>query len=171
MPSQCHLVVRKLGIRMQWWGRPPGPLLCNEISLIESQRADQGVGCGPGGPPHKRTELSGFGTTKWRGLSVCRADTLVGAQVEKSLDPAGRSAWPRSAFKEALPPSDSPRGSRCLFRIFGNSVTRHRSQERAHPVPDNLHPDANQQKRRQPQDHRHARHSQYSRQPVRESIA
>jgi hypothetical protein len=37
-------------------------------------------------------------TPAWRGLSVCRADTLVGAlrpeevRVEKSLDPAGKSA-------------------------------------------------------------------------------
>ena len=44
---------------------PLDPLLCNEISLIESQRADEGVGCGPGGQPHKESELSGFGKTKW----------------------------------------------------------------------------------------------------------
>jgi hypothetical protein len=51
-----------------WSARVPlDPLFCNEISLIESQRADQGVGCGPGGggPPHKLSELSGLGTTKW----------------------------------------------------------------------------------------------------------
>jgi hypothetical protein len=49
-----------------WSARAPlDPLFGNEISLIESQRADEGVGCGPGGPPHKLSELSGFGTTKW----------------------------------------------------------------------------------------------------------
>jgi hypothetical protein len=40
---------------------PLDPLFCNEMSLIESQRADQGVGCGPGGPPHKLNEPAGFG--------------------------------------------------------------------------------------------------------------
>jgi hypothetical protein len=46
------------------------PLFCSEMSLIESQRADEGVGCGPGGPPHKVSELSGFGTTKWHGDDI-----------------------------------------------------------------------------------------------------
>jgi hypothetical protein len=56
-----------------WSARVPlDPLLCNEISLIESQRADEGVGCGPGGPPHKLSELSGFGTTKWHWDAILR---------------------------------------------------------------------------------------------------
>jgi hypothetical protein len=57
-----------------WSARVPlDPLLCNEISLIESQRADEGVGCGPGGPPHKLSELSAFGTTKWHWDGILRA--------------------------------------------------------------------------------------------------
>ena len=31
---------------------PLDPLFRNEISFIQSQQADVGVGCGPGGPPH-----------------------------------------------------------------------------------------------------------------------
>jgi hypothetical protein len=54
MPSQCHLVFPKL------WGGPPGPRgspwtrsFANEIRLVQYRQADEGVGCGPGGPPHK----------------------------------------------------------------------------------------------------------------------
>ena len=32
---------------------PRDPLSCNKTSFIQSQRADVGVGCGPGGPPHE----------------------------------------------------------------------------------------------------------------------
>jgi hypothetical protein len=32
---------------MQWWGTP---LFGNEISFLQTQQADEGVGCGPGGP-------------------------------------------------------------------------------------------------------------------------
>ena len=28
------------------------PLLVNEINFIQTKKADEGVGCGPGGPPH-----------------------------------------------------------------------------------------------------------------------
>jgi hypothetical protein len=60
--------------QIPWSARVPlDPLFCNEISLIESQRADQGVGCGPGGPPHKLSELSGFGTAKWHWDGILRA--------------------------------------------------------------------------------------------------
>jgi hypothetical protein len=56
-----------------WSARVPlDPLFCNEINLIESQRADQGVGCGPGGPPHKLSERSGFRKTKWHWDAILR---------------------------------------------------------------------------------------------------
>ena len=37
----------KLGIR--GGADPLDPLFCNEMSFIQSRRADPGVGCGPGG--------------------------------------------------------------------------------------------------------------------------
>jgi hypothetical protein len=38
-----------------WSARVPlDPLFANEISFIHTAQADGGVGCGPGGPPHKR---------------------------------------------------------------------------------------------------------------------
>ena len=60
-------------------------------------RADQGV-C-----PTTASESPVFGKLSGIGLSVCRADTLVGAlrpegvRVETSLDPAGKSACATSA--------------------------------------------------------------------------
>jgi hypothetical protein len=33
-------------------GSPLDPLLASEIRFIQTQQADVGVGCGPGGPPH-----------------------------------------------------------------------------------------------------------------------
>ena len=55
-----------------WSARVPlDPLFCNEISLIESQRADEGVGRGPGGPPHKLSELSGSGRLSGIGMASC----------------------------------------------------------------------------------------------------
>jgi hypothetical protein len=48
-----------------WSARVPlDPLFRNEMSLLRSQRADEGVGCGPGGPPHKVSELSRFWKTR-----------------------------------------------------------------------------------------------------------
>ena len=36
-----------------WSARVPlDPLLASEIRFIQTQQADVGVGCGPGGPPH-----------------------------------------------------------------------------------------------------------------------
>jgi hypothetical protein len=36
-----------------WSARVPlDPLSCKEINLIQSRRADEGAGCGPGGPTH-----------------------------------------------------------------------------------------------------------------------
>ena len=31
---------------------PPDPPFGGELTLIHTQEADEGVGCGPGGPPH-----------------------------------------------------------------------------------------------------------------------
>jgi hypothetical protein len=40
--------------RTPWSARvPQDPLFCSELSFIQSQRADEGAGRGPGGPPHK----------------------------------------------------------------------------------------------------------------------
>src|ERR1039458_6370330 len=75
MESQCHLVFPKLGIQMQSWGSPPGlrgspwtrssPV---KSRFIQTQQADVGVGCGPGGPPHQECRLSSFGKTKWHSI-------------------------------------------------------------------------------------------------------
>jgi len=36
-----------------WSARVPlDPLFVNEINLIQTKKADEGVGCGPGGPPY-----------------------------------------------------------------------------------------------------------------------
>ena len=49
-----------------WSARfPLDPLLASEIRFIQTQQADVGVGCGPGGPPHQECGLSSFGKTKW----------------------------------------------------------------------------------------------------------
>jgi hypothetical protein len=32
---------------------PPDPLVASEISVIQAQKADGGVDCGPGDPPHR----------------------------------------------------------------------------------------------------------------------
>jgi hypothetical protein len=61
MSSQCHLVSLdwELVGRTPWSARvPQDPLFCNELSFIESQRADVGVGRGPGGPPHKSSQAA-----------------------------------------------------------------------------------------------------------------
>jgi hypothetical protein len=48
-----------------WSARVPlDPLLASEIRFIQTQQADVGVGCGPGGPPHQERRLSSFGKTK-----------------------------------------------------------------------------------------------------------
>jgi hypothetical protein len=40
-----------------WSARVPlDPLLASEIRFIQTQQADVGVGCGPGGPPRMQTE-------------------------------------------------------------------------------------------------------------------
>ena len=39
--------------RTPWSARvPPDLLIANEISFIHWAEVDEGVGCGPGGPPH-----------------------------------------------------------------------------------------------------------------------
>jgi hypothetical protein len=39
--------------RTPWSARVPlDPLLANGISFVHHVQADEGVGCGPGGPPH-----------------------------------------------------------------------------------------------------------------------
>jgi hypothetical protein len=49
--------------RTPWSARvPQDPLLYSEMSFIQSQRADEGVGCGPGGG--RPTSLTSFGKTK-----------------------------------------------------------------------------------------------------------
>jgi hypothetical protein len=52
--------------RTPWSERVPlDPLCANAINLIQTEQADEGVGCGPGGPPHQEPKLSGIGKTKW----------------------------------------------------------------------------------------------------------
>jgi hypothetical protein len=58
--------------RTPWSARvPQDPLLCGEMSFIQSQRADEGVGCGPGGPPHEASE-SRLWKTKWYPAAGCQ---------------------------------------------------------------------------------------------------
>ena len=40
---------------------PPDPLFANEITFIQTRRADEGVGCAPGGPPHQNKSFVGSG--------------------------------------------------------------------------------------------------------------
>jgi hypothetical protein len=59
MASQCRLVFPNaedpdaIVGQTPWSARvpqdPPPPV---EISFLQTQQADEGVGCGPGGPPH-----------------------------------------------------------------------------------------------------------------------
>jgi hypothetical protein len=45
-----------------WSARvPPDPLFANRISRIQPGQADEGVGRGPGGPPHNYCGCSGLG--------------------------------------------------------------------------------------------------------------
>ena len=39
---------------------PLDPLYANAISLIQTEQADEGVGCGPGGPPHSGRRVQGW---------------------------------------------------------------------------------------------------------------
>jgi len=58
----------KLRIPPKLWGGPPGPRGSpwTRFSPMKSasstlRRADGGVGCGPGGPPHNQCRLCGTG--------------------------------------------------------------------------------------------------------------
>jgi hypothetical protein len=52
MTPQAAIVGRTPG-RTPWSARVPlDPLIANEIKFIQTGQADEGVGCGPGGPPH-----------------------------------------------------------------------------------------------------------------------
>ena len=47
-------------------GRTPlDPLLANGMSITHPGKADEGVGCGPGGPPHSLGRIFGLGKPKW----------------------------------------------------------------------------------------------------------
>src|ERR1022692_2119961 len=86
-----------------WSARfPLDPLLASEIRFIQTQQADVGVGCGPGGPPHQECRLSSFGKTKWHwALPPANPTTLTQLpatrcrQSASSGSPASRtlSAW------------------------------------------------------------------------------
>ena len=53
-----------------WSARVPlDPLLASEISFLQTQQADEGVGCGPGGPPHYHFRW--FGPAKTNRHSGC----------------------------------------------------------------------------------------------------
>src|SRR5688572_14412198 len=62
----------KLPILQNLWGGPPGPRGTpssryppNDIRHLQRKQADEGVGRGPGGPPHNQCRLVGYGKTKW----------------------------------------------------------------------------------------------------------
>ena len=49
--------------RTPWSARVPlDPPLAKEVNFTNPEQADGGVGCGPGGPPHRQCRLAG-GTT------------------------------------------------------------------------------------------------------------
>jgi hypothetical protein len=43
---------------------PLDPPIVNELSLIQTKQADEGVGCRPGGPPHDGCKLRDIAKTK-----------------------------------------------------------------------------------------------------------
>jgi hypothetical protein len=52
-------------------GRTPlDPPVANKFSSIQTKQADEGVGCGPGGPPHFERKLYDIGKTKWHSAGV-----------------------------------------------------------------------------------------------------
>jgi hypothetical protein len=54
MTVDCPLTTPEAVGRTPWSARVPlDPLFASDISFIYDARADEGVGCGPGGPPHK----------------------------------------------------------------------------------------------------------------------
>jgi hypothetical protein len=63
-----------------------------------------------------------------------------------------------------------PRWPAALSRICSASLGQ-RSQQHTGPIPYNLHPNAHQQKRRQPHDHAHPSGPEQFRQPVCKSVA
>jgi hypothetical protein len=96
-----------------WSTRVPlDPLLCNEISLIESQRADQGVGCGPGGtaPQTERAEripgqLSGIGMASCARLPTAQS-APHGNGLKRHLEPRwiqSPNAMPCCRMAQKLP--------------------------------------------------------------------
>ena len=57
--------------RTETVGQPPGlrgsplaPPVANEFSSNQTKQADEGVGCGPGGPPHFQCKLRDIGQTE-----------------------------------------------------------------------------------------------------------
>ena len=51
------------------------------------------------------------------------------------------------------------------------AVLHHRRKQRARPVPQNLHADADEKERRKPQDHAHASGADDARNPLRGAVA
>jgi hypothetical protein len=68
--AQCHLVSRRTGFGAVVGQAPRSaripldPLFGNEFRFFQTQQADEGVGCGPGGPPHQACQLSRSWKTK-----------------------------------------------------------------------------------------------------------
>jgi len=66
--AQCHLLWIAATILHKLWGGPPGPrgspwtrFSPTKSASSTLRRADGGVGCGPGGPPHNQCRLRGIG--------------------------------------------------------------------------------------------------------------
>ena len=61
-----------------WSARVPlDPPVANRFTSIQTKQADEGVGCGPGGPPHFECTLYDIGKTKSHCALVRAAFTLV----------------------------------------------------------------------------------------------
>ena len=67
--------VRKLALMV---GRtPPDPFIVHELTSIQTPKADEGVGCGPGGPPHTACTISSVVVVMLAILSLCRASAAT----------------------------------------------------------------------------------------------
>jgi hypothetical protein len=108
-------------------------------------------------------------------IAMCASGWRMRAWIRGSTGRELRCARTRGSAKWATPICAGPCTCRrwrpaALSRICSASLGQ-RSEQHTGPIPYNLHPNAHQQKRRQPHDHAHPSGAQQFRQPVGKSVA